>query len=280
MKKIIAVFDGLKFSESTKEYASVLAKNSNTHLVGVFLEDFTYHSYQYADIAGREGISVKKQKAFDAKDSAARKNAVKNFEKYCQHAKLDYAIHHDRLVALPQLLQESIYSDLLIIDTNETLTHYKEPPPTRFIKDLLAETHCPVLLVPEKYKPVEKIIMLYYGEPSSVYAIKMFSYLMHAFMHIPAELVTIKSPYRSLHLPDGKLMREFMKRHYPKAAFKIFKGNAHEEVTEYLKHQDENVLVVLGAYQRGWVSRLLKESMADTIVKQCKVPLFIAHISS
>jgi len=34
MKKIIAAFDGLKYSEATKDYAIHLAKQTNTPLVG------------------------------------------------------------------------------------------------------------------------------------------------------------------------------------------------------------------------------------------------------
>jgi hypothetical protein len=33
-----------------------------------------------------------------------------------------------------------------------------------------------VLLVPEKYTPMQSVIFLYDGQPSSVYAVKMFCY--------------------------------------------------------------------------------------------------------
>ena len=72
-------------------------------------------------------------------------------------------------------------------------------------------------------------------------------------------------------------MKEFMKRHYPKAKYIIKKGWAEEEIVKYLKENQENTLVVLGAYQRGAVSRWFKESMADVLMKEVKQPLFIAH---
>ena len=50
MKKFIAAFDGLKFSTSTRDYAIQLAKQNNSHLIGVFLNDFTYHSYKIYDL--------------------------------------------------------------------------------------------------------------------------------------------------------------------------------------------------------------------------------------
>ena len=62
MKKIIAAFDGLKYSESTRDYAIYLAKQTNTHLVGVFMDDPTYTSYKIYELIEKEGVSEDKLK--------------------------------------------------------------------------------------------------------------------------------------------------------------------------------------------------------------------------
>jgi len=72
-------------------------------------------------------------------------------------------------------------------------------------------------------------------------------------------------------------MKEFMKRHLPKATYSVLKGHAEVEIVNYLKDQNNNSLVVLGAYQRSMVSRWFRTSMADTLMKEIKLPLFIAH---
>ena len=175
------------------------------------------------------------------------------------------------------MLHESIYTDLLIIDSKETLTHFEEKIPARFIRDLLTDVQCPVLLVQQKYKPIEKIILLYDGEPSSVHAIKMFSYLFPFLKHIKTEVLSVKNIGQSLHLPDNKLMKEFIKKHYPKASYKVLKGLPELEIALYLKDQPQDMLVVLGAYRRGMVSRWFRTSMADILMKELKAPLFVAH---
>jgi len=81
----------------------------------------------------------------------------------------------------------------------------------------------------------------------------------------------------SLHLADNRLMKEFMKRHYPAALYRVFKGNPETEILRYLGSQDDNILIVLGAYHRGMVSRWFKSSMADVLMKNLNAPLFIAH---
>jgi len=277
MKKIIAAFDGLKYSEATKEYAIDLAKQTNTHLVGVFMDDAIYTSYKIYELIVKEGASEDKVRIYEAKDKATRAAAAEKFEIACRNSGLEYTIHHDRNIAIQELKHESIYTDLLIIDSKETLTHYNEKLPTRFIRDLLGDAQCPVLIVPKKYKPLQKIILLYDGEPSSVHAIKMFSYLLPQLKHLDTEVISVNPVDTTLHMPDNKLMKEFMKRHYPKAKYTIMKGLAEDEIVTYLKQEKENALVVLGAYRRGTISRGFRESMADILMKEVKLPLFIAH---
>lgn len=276
MKKIIAAFDGLKFSESTRDYAVQLAKQNEAHLIGVFLND--HAGYKIYDLIYEKGglIGTAKKK-LDKKDSKARAAAVESFERACQKAGLEYSIHQDKNTAIQELLLESIYADLIVIDSRETLTNYPEKLPTEFIRDLLSHVQCPVLVAPHLFKPISKLVLLYDGEPSSVHAIKMFSYTLPALKEFPAEVISVNDPQQSSHLPENHLMKEFMKRHFPKAIFTVLKGVAEPQIVGYLKKQKDTPLVILGAYRRGMVSRWFRASMADALMKDLKLPLFIAH---
>src|SRR3982751_6494351 len=265
MKKIIAAFDGLRFSESTKEYSIYMAKHCNAHLVGVFLDDFTLQSYTYADVAAYGSKWEEKVNVFDKEDKEKRNLSVQLFEDACQEAGINYSVHRDKNIAFQDLLHETIFSDLLIISSNETFTNYLQPVPTRFLKDLLAEAECPVMVVPYTYQPIQKLVLLYDGNPSSVHALKIFSYLFPALKPLETDVITVKEEKQNLHLPDNKLMKEFVKRHFPEAKYIVLKGDAEDEITTYLKVQGEEVLVVLGAYDRSMVSRWLKSSMADRL---------------
>lgn len=277
MKKIIAAFDGLKYSESTQQYAIEFSGHTDSHLVGVFMDDRTYNSFKIYELITDQGVSEDNLKKLESKDEAARKTAAAAFEKSCRLAAVPFSVHHDKNIALQELKHESIYADLLVIDSRETLTHYTEKPPTRFIRDLLGDVQCPVLLVPSKYKPVAKLVLLFDGEPSSVHAIKMFSYLMPTLKELPTDIISVNPVNSSLHMKDNKLMKEFMKRHFPKAKYKVLSGLAEQEIVNYLKSQKGDALVVLGAYRRTTISRWFRESMADVLMKEVKLPMFIAH---
>lgn len=277
MKKISAAFDGLKFSEGTLAYAIQLAETSGSLLSGVFLESFLYHSYKLFDMVGAQGISDVKLKHLLEKDENTRRESTAIFEQACNNANISYITHHDKSFALEELLKESIYSDLVVIGAGETLSHFTENTPTQFIRDFLAEMQSPVLIVPREYKKIEKVVLLYDGKPSSVYAIKMFNYMMPWLRHKETEVLSVTDPKDSQELPDEGLIKEFIICHYPEASYTLLKGDPEEEIIAYLKNTKENVLIVSGAYKRGQVSRWFKSSMADLLMKEIDMPLFIAH---
>lgn len=273
MKKIIAALDGLRLSQPTIQTATSLAAQLNAHLTGVFLDDFTRNSFgMYEAIEGGE-FSEKRLKMLAQKDQQIRDQAVQAFETACQQAKLEFSVHRDKSIALQDLLRESIYADILVINAHDSFSRTEEPAPTRFLKYLLADVQCPVLITPERYMPLKKVVILYDGAPASVFAIKMFSHIMPE--DLPVEVLSVRED--DLHLPENKLMREFMKRHCPNAVYTVVKGNAEDEIIKHLHREGPDTLVVLGAYQRGTVSRWFKESMADTLIKTIACPLFIAH---
>ena len=276
-KKFLVVFDGFKFSQSALDYAIQLTKEADAFLVGVFLDEFIYRTYSVAEILTSYKNAEEVLKELDDKDKEKRDESVRQFEKACSQADIHYSFHRNQGIATQELKQESIFADLIVINDSETFNRFLENIPTRFIKELLADVQCPVLIVPDKFRPIDKITLLYDGAPSSVFAIKMFSYLFGNVVDIPVEVFTVKDKMEGSHLPNNKLMREFIKRHFPKAKFIVEKGDAEEQVLGHLRYHKENELVVLGAYRRSEISRWFKTSMADILMKELQTPLFIAH---
>jgi len=210
------------------------------------------------------------------KDRETRDQAASTFETTCKKAGLNYIIHRDKGFALQELLRESIYSDLLFIDTVETFTHLENSEPTRFLTDLLTDVQCPVVITPKEFQAIDRVILLYDGKPSSVFAIKMFNYLMPWLRDLPTEVLTVVEP-DELKLPEEALIKEFIKCHYPGAIYTVLHGNAKAEIVAYLKKSAPRALVVSGAYRRNTVSMWFKKSMADVLMQELEMSLFIAH---
>ncbi|MCK7555490.1 universal stress protein [Chitinophaga sedimenti] len=276
MKKIAAIFDGLKFSESTLQYAIDIAKEQASHLTGIFPDDFIYNSFNINKLISA-GATAGKIAEMEQLDKQKRDEAAVAFGNAATNAGLPYSVHRDNSIAIQEVLHESIYADLMVINTTETFQLKEQAPPTDFIRSLLSEVQCPVLLVPAVHVPFNKIVLLYDGEPSSVFAIKMCCYLLPSLHQLPVQVISVNDPGAGLHLDDNKLMREFLTLHFPHATYKVLEGRVESTILEELKAQGPGALTVLGAYRRGMVSRWLRESMADFLMRELTTPLFIAH---
>ena len=279
MRKIIAAFDGLKYSHSTQDHAIMLTSQNKARLVGVFLDDLNYHTYKIYDLISEKtgGLDTRLQNRLNKKDASVRAGAIRNFESACKKAGIQYYVHKDHKAAIRELLNESTYADLLIIDKTETFSSSKEELPTTFSHSLLPDVQCPVLVVPSSYKKIDALVLLYDGQPSSVHAIKMLGYVLPAFQDTNTEIITVNKAKQTMHLPDSSLIKEFISQHFPNTRFQELQGDPETEILSFLKKKKANTLVALGAYQRSTVSRFFRPSMADLLINKLNLPLFIAH---
>src|SRR6185437_5119841 len=212
MKKFLVVFDGYKMSESSMQYAIQLTQMANA-------ADFQ-----------------KKLAELDKRDQKKRDNAVLTFQKACELAKINFSIHRDTSIAFQELKHESIFADLVIIDEYETFSRFKESLPTSFVKELLGDVQCPVLVTPAAFKKIDRIVLLYDGKPYALYAIKMFSYVLGCLRDLPVEIITVKNEKKAgRHLPDKQLMNEFIKRHFDNVKYTVLKGAPEQQIVEYLR---------------------------------------------
>jgi nucleotide-binding universal stress UspA family protein len=277
MNKIIAAFDGLKPIEPTADYAVYLSTLLKSHLTGVFLDDNSYTSYKIYDLVFEQGVSEKKLHYLKENDNHKRRASANDFYKICLENKLSFNIHHDKNIALSELLHESIFADLLVLNKSTTFNHHEEKYPSRFLQDVLSNAQCPVFLTPNDFKEFQKVIFLFDGNSTSVYALKMFAYLMSSHINIPIEVISIKPMEENTHLPENKLLKELIKRHFANVSFTVLKGIPELEIIKHLQNEASNFITVIGAYRRSKFSRWFRSSMADALVNAFEMPLFIAH---
>ena len=90
MKKIIAAFDGLRFSESTLEYAIYLSKQYNAHIVGVFLSESTRVSYTIYELMVEQSVSgAAVENEIKKSDAVTMNESIKMFELACAASKIN-----------------------------------------------------------------------------------------------------------------------------------------------------------------------------------------------
>ena len=276
MNKVIAALDGLNISESTVDFAAYLAKHFNAHIVATFLEDITYHQpRQEHKHLFTEWSEVEK---IGEEEEAVRKTALHKIQSRFNNEGIKYNIHEDKIIAIQSLLNESYYADMVVIGAHEKFSNWDKSEPSHFIKELLAGTDCPVILVPNVFTPIQKIIFCYDGSPASIYAIKQFGYLFTVLPDQQIEILMVTENKHSNHFPNQQYLKELLKQKYSVVLQSVIKdSDTQKGIVEYLQTQGSNCMIVLGAYQRSTFSRWLNQSIADKLISTLNVPIFIAH---
>lgn len=276
MEKIIAAFDGLNMSESTIQYAVYIAKRTNAQIIGVFLREFTQLGYAVYATLEEHGSGKNIFDEINRTDQLSLDKSAELFKTICEENQVSYKIHKDKGNTLEELIHESIFADLLIIDAWETFSYIENDLPAWFVKNILHDAQCPVLVVPKKFRPIKKVVFLYDGSPSSVHAIKMFRYTMREMKNMKMELICFSDDSQKIHFPDNKLIKEWMNNHFPQADFTLEKGKDYD-IPALLSNNDTNSLIVAGSYHRSRLSMWVHKSLADLLIRDAAVPIFISH---
>ena len=78
-------------------------------------------------------------------------------------------------------------------------------------------------------------------------------------------------------LPNEEMIRGWMLKHYPATKIEVLPGKGSQVLVDYLNAGPQNTMVVMGAYGRSGLSRLMHRSLADDVIEKTRASVFIVH---
>jgi len=271
MLKIIVALDGQHFSESTLNMAKWLNSNSEILLTGVFLNPIDYREIiGYSDM----GVGSPLFPVTVAVDEKITQVAMKKFETFCNKHQLNYAMHKDTgLFALDELLMETRFADCLLLSSVLFYENIDKDQPNEYLRKILHQSECPIILVPEEYEEPKTIVIAYDGKAASVHALKQFAYLFPNCTKMGTTLFNLADDKDEF--PQINLLQELVESHYQ--PFTIESVPQKPEIFQSWLDENHHYLLITGAYGRGELSLLFKKSFINSIIKAQRVPIFVAH---
>jgi len=273
MRKIILAFDGDNFSEGAFEFARQLNEQNPVLLSGIFLPQIIFsHPLSYAK-GGKPGpVYVPLIK--DEQTDTVEKN-IERFKMLCLSNGIEHRVHKDFSdFPLHELKRETRYADLIILGSETFYEELGTTEPNVYLENMLHQSECPVIVIPEKFNFPQSIILTYDGSRDSVYAIKQFAYLFPELNN--KRTLIIFSDNKNGEFPEQSNIEELAARHFSDLAF--FKLDM--DFKEYFASwtiQKPVPIVVAGSYGRSAFSQLFKKSFIAEIITDYKTPVFIAH---
>jgi hypothetical protein len=261
MRKILLATNAHQVKASAVDFGCYIANLTRSPLTGVFLEK----KNKVAEIliaAGEEEY-----------ESTNAENAVSNTNLFCNRCLRNDARHSVHYVygnPLTETIKESLYADVILADGN---TSFNEDDgwPSQFIKDLLEDAKCPVIITPFDFDEINEVVFAYDGTDSSIFAMKQFIYLFPELNDIKITLLQVLKDDDDI--TEKKRLREFLMMYFDAVHYDTLYGDAEAELFKRFLAQ-RNKMLVMGAYGR---KKFLGHSTADILLKTLNIPIFIAH---
>ena len=270
MKKILIILNESHVPQEVIKRAIHIAKESNSLLEAVFINDINGFNYGYPFPNDLFLLGEKvRAETRTAESMRLLENIAKEFKNDCNEHSVEYKIEIDKAVSIKHLINLSSFADLIIADSKSDSDEYS-------LKDLLADAHCPLLLVSKNAEPVAKVYVAYDGSASSMYAVKMFSYIFPEYMNFNIHFfqITAGDIDEIAHLDE---IKSWATMHFANVKFELIKGSTKKELVEHIRNGPEKAIIIMGAYSGSSIARLFLKSTAESVINETNASLFITH---
>lgn len=275
MEKILLVINARSPSVFSIDFACRITNLAQTKLTGLFIENFYF---KYVPVNALDGPSYYSavEESVNATVAMDTAQSVRLFKEECLRKGIKPEVYINKGDPTEELIFESRFADLLIIDPEVSFYNRDEPLPSPFVKEILAKAECPVLLAPEKFESIDEIVFCYDGSASSVFAIKQLTYLLPEMQDRKVMLLEVSETSEERFTEGHRRMMGWLRSHYHTVYYHSLKGNVNDELFNYFFKQ-ERTLVVIGAYGRSLLSNFFRKSSADVLIRTVDLPIFITH---
>ncbi|RAJ76786.1 hypothetical protein CLV59_108307 [Chitinophaga dinghuensis] len=272
MEKILFITDAMAINPQALDFAMFLCNLTHSKLTGIFLENLEYEGRPLTMLQAEANSPAN---SIDDIKSNCCEEGIQQFRTACASRGIPAVVHRDRGLPMDEIIRESKYADLLLVDAALSFASQPEPIPTRFVRDILTDAACPVIITPVGFEGIEQIIFAYDGHPSSMLAMKQFTHLFPQLSQQPVNVITVNSEHR-ISAGEKNRLKEWLLDHYNNIVFTEREGVIKTELLEYVLNK-KNAFLVMGSYGRSTISNMLKSSHATPIIRMTNQPVFISH---
>ncbi len=274
MKKILFLCDGDNFPEGAFKLIEQIRENEPITVKGLF---FTPVDVEQLIPIGFIPVSEPYTKLKENEKMLVMKSQ-EQFSTECEKHGIKYQIHpYEGSWDKELFIKESRFADLVIISEELFCLDALNIQPNYFMEETLRGSECPVMVVPEQFKEIERLAVAYDGGKESMFALKQFVYLFPDYVDLPADFVHIKSELGT-EIPDRGLLQEYTKTHFESLNASRLHFDPKKYFSSWLENR-KNVLLITGSYSRSAFSNLFNRSFADCVITSHACPIFIAHFS-
>jgi hypothetical protein len=272
MKQILFVCAGRDFPQGAFSFLRSMQENEPISVTGLFFSPVDYGALATASQIPLAGpyLRIKQKEKKIVEDNKAL------FVGQCELDHIKYQIHTNEEEWNKEVLaRESRFSDLVVVSGELFCAYISSEQPNSFLQEALHAAECPVMVVPEGYVPIQRLVIAYDGGKESLHAMKQLCYLLPDLTDLPTEIIYVKDE-NTQEIPDIDNLRNFSRLHFSSMNFSKLHFKAANYFATWIGEKQQ-VLMVSGSFGRSPFSYVTRRSFAEQVIHDHKMPVFIAH---
>ncbi|MEO6546596.1 MAG: hypothetical protein ABIN94_01300 [Ferruginibacter sp.] len=278
MEKILLAVNAINLKKNALDFACYLARLTKSRLTGVFLEnEIAAMAPVLGNVHGMlyDGQNDEEDCTYEDKMKLINAN-ISDFEEGCIQGEVPFNITCHRGFPSNDLLKETQFADLLVVDADTSFNDRFEGCPTEFVHELLIKSACPVIIAPERFNGVDELVFVYSGSISSLFAIKQFTYLFPQLFNKKVTVVQVSQSGKWDHHDKDKLMG-WLSEHYYSVNFEYLFQETNAALISLLTAK-KNIFIILSSYEKFGIVQYAKNSPTDLLIKTVMKPIFITSL--
>jgi hypothetical protein len=199
------------------------------------------------------------------------------FAELCEANGIKYSIHENVEEWNKEIFaRQSRFADVVLLSGELFYAAIDDSQPNHYLHEALHVSECPVIIVPEVFARPDHLFIAYDGSKQSIYTLKQFCQVFPQYTDLPTEVIYINENADAA-IPDLEELKAYCQAHFSNISFSKLQFHAGRYFASWI-NEKENPLLVSGSFGRSSLSYATKRAFAEQIIRQHKIPLFIAHI--
>lgn len=278
MKKILAIIDTLRFTEDQVEEFRKFSREMNGSLNIACLDNLCAFVHPAASLFPEPAVIEYDQIGIEGRTALQweRNKNLKQLHRICDNSDVKIIVKEAVSSPVEEVTLLSRFADLLLVNGNTSFSALADATLPGFVKEMLAGAQCPVLVLPDKMRPVKEIVFSYHGSYSSMFAIKCFTLMFPHFCEMPVKVVYVTDDEETATMPFAENVKSYLETHYSKIDYVILQGDPAESILQFLS-QRNGCIVTYGAFGRSSNSEFFQRSIASNVLSAAGISVFVTH---
>ena len=279
IKKILVALDADTDTPVATRYAADIARRHNAEVTGLAVVDMG--SIEASSRGGGIGsmyLMEKLQENLTAEARSVARQLTGEFNAAMKDSGVGFDAQVEEGVPFERIVEDMKYHDLLVVGKDPHFFYSHPEEKTKTLVRVVKNSIGPTLVVPETYRPVERVLVAYDASNASARAMRRFVHLLPFGTDLTVEILNVH--------PKGEregsqlalqMAKSYMNAHGYNAHTSSLQGtDPAKQIVEFAKQFEADVLVA-GAHSVSQLTKLTFGSTTASLLEECPVPLFVDH---